>query len=143
MKPTNVRAFLGGLIGCFAASLVMQYLVPMVGGMSIDAAALLGGLFGSRTAGMMVHVLLGVVVFPLLYVLVFYHLIGGTPFVRGLVYGVALWLLAVVVVMPIAGAGVLMSNVGGMMAVIASLVAHLLYGGILGAVAGHGPMRKT
>jgi len=29
------------------------------------------------------------------------------------------------------------------MAVIVSLVAHLLYGGILGAVAGHGPMRKT
>jgi len=143
MKPTNIRAFLGGLIGCLAATLVMQYLMPMVTGVSIDAAGMLGGMLGSWAAGMAVHMLLGVIIFPLLYVLVVYHLIGGTPFVRGLVFGVALWLLAVVVVMPIAGAGVLMSNVGGMVAVLASLVAHLLYGGILGAVAGHGPMRKT
>lgn len=31
-----------------------------------------------------------------------------------------------------------MSNAGGMMAVIASLMAHLAYGGLLGSIAGGG-----
>ena len=143
MKPTNIRAFLGGLIGCFAATLVMQFLAPIVTGVPIDAPGLLGGMLGSREAGMAINLLLGLIVFPLIYILMVYHLIGGPTYVRGLVFGVLLWLLSVIVVMPLAGAGVLMSNVGGMLAVIVSLVAHLLYGGILGAVAGHGPMRKT
>lgn len=143
MKPTNIRAFLGGLIGCFAATLVMRYLAPMLTGVAIDAPGLLGGMLGSWQAGMAIHLLLGLIIFPLIYILMVYHLIGGPVFVRGLVFGVLLWLLSVVVVMPLAGAGVLMSNVGGMLAVIASLVAHMIYGGILGAVAGHGPMRKT
>lgn len=143
MKPTNIRAFLGGLIGCLAATLVMRYLAPMLTGLAIDAPGLLGGILGSWEAGMVIHLLLGLIIFPLIYILMVYHLIGGPVFVRGLIFGAFLWVLSVVVVMPLAGAGTLMGNVGGMMAVLASLVAHLLYGGILGTVAGHGPMRKT
>ena len=75
--------------------------------------------------------------------LMIYHLVPGPQLVRGLVYGVLLWAAAVVVVMPIAGAGVLMSNVGGMMAVIAALIGHLVYGGLLGVIAGYGPTRQT
>ena len=60
-----------------------------------------------------------------------------------MVYGGLLWAAAVLVVMPSAGAGVLMSNVGGMLAVIASLVVHLVYGGLLGVIAGYGPTRRT
>ncbi len=143
MKPTNTMAFLGGLIGTIVMTLMMMYMAPMMTGAPMDIAAMLGGMMGGWTVGMIVHLVMGIIVFPLVYVLFFYHLIGGTPFFRGLVYGVLLWLAAVVVVMPIAGAGVLMSNIGGMMAVIAALIGHLVYGGILGAVAGHGPMRQT
>ena len=57
---------------------------------------------------------------------------------RGLIWGTALWLAADLVVMPLLGAGVLMSNVGGWAAVLASLAAHLIYSGLLGAIAGGG-----
>ena len=56
----------------------------------------------------------------------------------GLIFGVVLWVAAVVMVMPMAGAGFMMANIGGMMAVMASLMGHLVYGGLLGAIAGDG-----
>lgn len=141
MKPENSKAILGGLIGTVVMTLMMMYLAPMMTGSPMDIAAMLGTKLGGWKIGMAAHLIIGVLVFPLIYVLVIYHFVGGTPLVRGLVYGVLLWLAAVIVVMPIAGAGVLLSNVGGMMAVIAALIGHLVYGGLLGAIAGHGPSR--
>jgi len=143
MKPSNTKAMIGGIVGTFVMTLMMMYVAPVLTGMPMDIAAMLGGMLGGWTMGMIAHVVMGAIVFPLVYVLVVYHFIAGPPLVRGLVYGVILWMAAVVVVMPIAGAGVLMSNVGGMMAVIAALIGHLVYGGLLGVIAGHGPMRQT
>ncbi len=122
---------------------MMMYMAPMMTGMPMDIAAMLGNMLGGWTMGMIAHLIMGIIVFPMIYVLVIYHFVPGPPLVRGLVYGVLLWVAAVVVVMPIAGAGVLMSNVGGMMALIASLIGHLVYGGLLGVIAGYGPTRKT
>ena len=47
-----------------------------------------------------------------------------------------LWVLAQVVVMPMMGGGLFSSAMGGMMAAMGSLIGHLLYGGLLGAIAG-------
>lgn len=143
MKPDNMKAIIGGIVGTIVMTLMMMYMAPLMTGMLMDIAAMLGGMLGGWTMGMIAHVIMGVIVFPLIYVLIVYHLIGGPPLVRGLVYGAILWLIAVIVVMPIAGAGVLMSNVGGMMAVIAALIGHRVYGGLLGVIAGHGPTRQT
>ena len=143
MKPDNMKAIIGGIVGTIVMTLMMMYMAPLMTGMPMDIAAMLGGMLGGWTMGMIAHVIMGAIVFPLIYVLIVYHLVGGPPLVRGLVYGAILWLIAVIVVMPIAGAGVLMSNVGGMMAVIAALIGHLVYGGLLGGIAGHGPTRQT
>ena len=142
MKPDNTKAIIGGIAGTIAMTLMMMYMAPMMTGMPMDIAGMLGGMLGGWTMGMIAHVVMGVIIFPLAYVLIAYHFIAGPPLVRGLVFGIMLWLVAVVIVMPIAGAGVLMSNVGGMMAVIAALIGHLVYGGLLGAIAGHGPSRQ-
>jgi len=143
MKPENSKAILGGIVGTIAMTLMMMYLAPMMTGAPMDIAAMLGNMLGGSTMGMIAHLIMGIIVFPMIYVLMIYHLVPGPPLVRGLVYGVLLWAAAVVVVMPIAGAGVLMSNVGGMMAVIAALIGHLVYGGLLGVIAGYGPTRQT
>jgi hypothetical protein len=45
-------------------------------------------------------------------------------------------LLAQVIVMPMMGGGFFSSAMGGMTAVIGSLMGHLLYGSVLGAIAG-------
>ena len=55
--------------------------------------------------------------------------------IKGTVWGVALWLMAQVIVMPMMGAGLFSSNMGGLMAAMGSLVGHVLYGSLLGVIA--------
>lgn len=137
MKPEIQKAVIGGAVGTAVMTLMMMYMAPMMTGMPMDVAAMIGGMVGSYTVGMIVHIMMGVIAFPLAY-LVFYNFVPGAPWARGMIWGVVLWLGAIIVVMPMAGAGFLMSNVGGMMAVIAALMGHLVYGGLLGAIAGGG-----
>jgi len=110
----------------------------MMTGMPMDIAEMLGGMLGGYTMGMIAHIMMGVVIFPLAYALVAYNFLPGSPLVRGLIFGVVLWVAAVIMVMPMAGAGFMMANIGGMMAVMASLMGHLVYGALLGAIAGDG-----
>jgi len=137
MKPEITKAVLGGVAGTIVMTLMMMFVAPMMTGMPMDIAAMLGGMLGGYTMGMIAHIMMGVVIFPLIYVFIYTYL-PGSPIVRGLIWGVALWVAAVVMVMPMAGAGFLMSNIGGMMAVMAALMGHLVYGGLLGAIAGGG-----
>jgi hypothetical protein len=55
--------------------------------------------------------------------------------VKGTAWGVTLWLVAQLVVMPMMGAGIFSSAMGGMMAAIGSLIGHILYGSLLGVIA--------
>ncbi len=139
MKPELQKAVIGGVAGTVVMTLMAMYVAPMMTGMAMDIAAMLAGMMGMGwMMGMVGHIMMGVVIFPLIYVFIVYNRVPGSPLVRGLIWGVALWVMAVAVVMPMAGAGVLMANMGGMMAVIASLMAHLVYGGLLGQIAGGG-----
>lgn len=74
--------------------------------------------------------------FPLIYVFVLYQNLPGAPVVRGIAWGVVLFVLAQVMVMPMMGGGFFSSNMGGLMAVMGSLMGHLVYGALLGAIAG-------
>lgn len=139
MKPEIKNAVFGGIAGTIVMTLMMMFVAPMMTGMPMDIAAMLGGMLGGYTMGMIAHIMMGVVVFPLVYVFI-YNYLPGAPIVRGLIWGVILWLAAIIVVMPMAGAGFLMSNIGGMVAVMAALMGHLVYGGLLGAIAGSGEM---
>lgn len=138
MKPEIKKAVFGGIAGTFVMTLMMMYVAPMLTGMPMDIAAMLGGMIGGYMFGMIAHIMMGVIVFPLAYALVAYGFLPGSALVRGLIFGIILWVMAVVVVMPMAGAGVLMANIGGMMALVASLMGHLVYGGLLGFIAGDG-----
>lgn len=98
---------------------------------------------GSYLLGMLAHLMMGIIVFPMIYAFVVHDRVSGSGVMRGAIWGVALWLAAITVVMPMAGAGFLMANVGGLMAVVASLMAHLVYGGLLGAIAGSADAEAT
>ena len=144
MRPTLKNAIYGGIAGTIVMTIMAMYLAPMMTGMPMDIAAMLAGMMGmSWTMGMIGHLMMGIIVFPLLYVFIVHDRVPGSPLVRGLIWGVVLWVMAVAVVMPMAGAGFLMANIGGMMAVVASLMAHLAYGGLLGAIAGGGSEIQT
>ena len=132
--PTFARAALGGLAGTLAMTAMMYAVAPMMG-LRMDIAAMLGSLFGgSWIAGMMMHFLNGAVIFPAVYVYALYAHLPGSPAVRGTIWGVALWLVAQTIVMPMMGAGLFSSAMGGMMAAMGSLIGHVLYGSLLGII---------
>lgn len=133
--PTFARAALGGLVGTLAMTMMMYVVAPMMG-LRMDIAAMLGSMLGgSWVAGLMMHFVNGSVIFPAIYVYALYAHLPGSPAVRGTIWGVALWLVAQTVVMPMMGAGLFSSAMGGMMAAMGSLIGHLLYGSLLGIIA--------
>jgi uncharacterized membrane protein YagU involved in acid resistance len=135
MHPTFARAALGGLVGTAAMTAMMYIVAPMMG-LRMDIAAMLGSMLGgSWAAGLMMHFVNGTVIFPAIYAYALYARLPGSAAVRGATWGVALWLVAQIIVMPMMGAGVFSSAMGGMMAAMASLVGHIIYGGLLGVIA--------
>jgi len=133
--PTFARAALGGFTGTLAMTAMMYVIAPMMG-LHMDIAAMLGSMLGgSWTAGMMLHVVNGSVIFPAIYVYALYAHLPGPPAIRGTLWSIALWVIAQTVVMPMMGAGLFSSAMGAMMAAIGSLIGHLLYGSLLGVIA--------
>lgn len=137
MKSKFSKILIGGLAGTLMMSLMMKFAAPMMIGQPMDIAAMLGNMMGGvYEMGMAAHVLLGVLVFPLIYVMLFQFWLGA-PLVKGLLFGTMLWLMAATMVMPMAGAGFFMSEIGGIKAAIAALIGHWVYGGLLGGIAGN------
>jgi uncharacterized membrane protein YagU involved in acid resistance len=135
MKPNLSKVFLGGFAGTVAMTLMMYFVAPMMLGKPMDIAAMLGSVMGgSWTLGMIAHLMNGAVIFPLLFAFVVVRFLPGPAAVKGMGWGVALWVVAQVVVMPMMGAGFFSANAGGMMAAVASLMGHLVYGALLGSV---------
>ena len=137
--PTIARAVLGGFAGTLAMTAMMYVVAPLMG-LHMDIAAMLGSLLGgSWSAGLLMHFVNGTVIFPVVYIYTLYARIPGPAAIRGTAWGVALWLVAQLVVMPMMGAGVFSSAMGGMMAAMGSLVGHVLYGSLIGVIAGVAP----
>jgi hypothetical protein len=133
--PTFARAALGGFMGTLAMTAMMYFVAPMMG-LHMDIAGMLGSMLGgSWTAGLMMHVVNGSVIFPAIYVHALYARLPGSPAIRGTVWGLVLWLVAQTVVMPMMGGGLFSSAMGGMMAAVGSLMGHGLYGSLLGVIA--------
>lgn len=68
-------------------------------------------------------------------------MLPGGPLVKLAAWGV-LWLVSQAVVMPMKGGGFFSMAMGGMLAVMGSLMGHLLYGVVLGGIAG-GPEKAA
>ncbi|MGB8714620.1 MAG: DUF6789 family protein [Onishia taeanensis] len=84
-----------------------------------------------------IHFVVGTVVWGLLFTLLEPYLPGRTPTRRGLEFGVATWLVVMVTVFPLAGSGFF--GLGfGLVAPLSMLIAHLVFGAVIGAVYGWG-----
>jgi uncharacterized membrane protein YagU involved in acid resistance len=136
MKPNIRKAIAGGFIGTVMFTLMMRFVASMMG-VRMDIVAKLGEMTHTGMAGgLFLHFLNGTVIFPLIYVYLLYRLLPGAPWQKGLLWGVILWLGVEIVMMPMMGSGIFSMETGGMKAVIAALMGHLVYGAILGAIAG-------
>jgi uncharacterized membrane protein YagU involved in acid resistance len=134
MHPNVSRAIAGGFAGTLALTMIMYVAAPMMG-LHMDIAAMLGSVLGgSWTAGLVMHFVNGSLIFPAIFTFVLFNRLPGSSTAKGTLWGIALWLMAQAIVMPMMGAGLFSSHVGGMMAAAGSLVGHLLYGSLLGAI---------
>ncbi len=146
MKQVNLsRAVLGGFAGTLVMT-VLLYLAPLAGAPKMDIAALLGSLLrhgapammtGLWWTGMVWHFINGTVVFSLIYSYFVYGWLPGEDWLRGTLWGLALWLAMEVVIMPLAGSGVFSDHAAHAgIRVLGSLILHAIYGAVFGAIAG-------
>ena len=137
MKANIGRAILGGFVGTLAITFMMYVISPMLMGMPMDVAAMLGDFLGvGWTLGMVVHFLNGTIIFPLILVFILWNALPGGATSKGAIWGLVLWFVAQAIVMPMMGGGFFSANAGGMMAVAGSLIGHLVYGALLGVITG-------
>ena len=136
MKPNIWKAIAGGFIGTVMLTLMMRFVAPMMG-VRMDIVGKLGEMTHTGMAGgLFMHFLNGTVIFPLIYVYLLYRWLPGTPWQKGLLWGLILWLGLETVMVPMMGGGIFSTEMGGMKAVMAALIGHLVYGVLLGAIAG-------
>jgi len=139
MKPNPIKAILGGVVGTVVLTMMTLKVAPMILGRPMDIPAMISGMMGGPLAlGWAAHILLGVAAFPLTYVFVVFRFLPGVPTLRGALWGVALWVAVEVMVMPMAGNGFFSSTNGGPKAVMVALMGHVVYGALLGIIAGKG-----
>jgi len=135
MQPSMTRVIAAGVLGTLVMTMVGVYVAPMMGIPPMNPADMLAGAMGGLTIlGWAAHLMIGIVL-ALIYAKVVLPHLPAPPVVRGALFSLAPWLMAQVVVMPMMGMGLFS---GSMSMAGASLVGHLVYGAVLGGVAGEG-----
>jgi hypothetical protein len=131
-----VRIAAAGLLGALSMALAAYVFnllgIPMPDLGRFIATKLLGYHSHRTRLGFVLHCINGVVL-ALIYAVLIVPILPGPYVIRGLIYGVALWLVMMVVLLPLLGDGLFGTRTSGGMAP-AALVLHVLYGIVLGIV---------
>jgi len=151
-RPKLRQTFRAG----FLATLIMtclMYIAPLIGMPKMDIAAMLGSFVTRSEAvptnaawslGMLIHFVLGALVFPAVYVQTLHVHWQTQAILKGASFGLFLWFLAQALVMPMMGAGTFSTlTPRPVLSIIGSLVGHLLYGAVLGQMIGKPFRRRT
>ena len=142
MRPHPGRAIMAGFAATAVMSVVMYTLVCILAGRLVDSA-LLGGA-ALWTPAVVLHFVNGSITLPLIYVFVAFRFLPGEPWVRGATWGFVLWCLAEIIVMPLMGDAVSSAPSTGasVIAPLGLLLAHLVYGALLGWFAAAEPTQS-
>lgn len=127
-----------GAIAGFAATAIVSimFLVKAAMGLmpELNIIAMLSAMMGGAlVVGWIVHFVIGTVIWGSLFASFEPHIPGGSMWLKGVVFGIAAWLLMMVAVMPMAGAGFFGASFG-MVAPVMTLMVHVIFGAILGFV---------
>jgi hypothetical protein len=129
-----------GIAAGFVATIVLSIIMvvkQMMGLMpQLNPVEMITQNMGAQTplAGWIVHFLIGTVLWGILYALTAPRLPGAHWF-RGILFATGAWLLMMITLMPMAGAGPFGLKMG-LMAPIATLILHWIYGAVLGGLYG-------
>ncbi len=140
MSPTTTitkhidtsRTLMGGFAATIVITLMMYFGASMMIGAPMDIAGELARMIGAPWIfGMLIHFVLGTATFSFAYAFAAPRFLPGNAPIRGISWGIALWLVAMVMMSPMMGKGLFM---GAMPVAMASLVGHLAYGLTLGMI---------
>ena len=136
MRPHPGRAIVAGFAATAAMTLALYALVTVLAGQPVDSA-MLGGAVAWMPA-MVLQFVNGSITLPLIYVYLVFRLLPGEPWIRGALWGITLWCLTEILVMPLmqdALSGV--TSIGATAILVFGLLLVLLvYGTLLGWLAG-------
>ena len=102
----------------------------------LNVIAMLGSMMNAApVVGWVIHFMIGMIGWGVGFAIVFNILPGHSNLTKGISFAVTAWFLMMLVVMPMAGAGLFGLNMG-MMAPAMTLMLHAIYGAVLGLVFG-------
>lgn len=133
-----MNKIVAGAVAGFAATVVLSVMMVAKGMMGImpelDVIAMLSAMMGAPAVmGWMGHFMIGTLAWGIGFALLYDMIPGSSAVAKGVVFGIAAWLGMMVMVMPMAGAG-LFGMAMGIMAPMMTLVLHVIFGAVLGAV---------
>ncbi len=132
MQKITARVLWAGVAATVVMTAMMMFVAPMMG-IHMDIAASLAGMMHMPwILGLIVHLMLGAIVFPMLFAMMVEERLPGNVLMKGILFGAILWLVMEFAVMPMMGEGFLGLNGPGMIGAVAALIVHLVYGAILG-----------
>jgi hypothetical protein len=134
--PYILRGLVAGFVATFVLSMLM-FVKQMMGVMpELNPIAMIVSMLGvtSVSVGWVMHFMIGTVMWGILFSLLRSRIPSGDT-LSGIWFGVGAWVLMMVVVMPMAGAGLFGLNIG-VMAPVMTLMLHIIFGAVLGAVYG-------
>ena len=135
-----LSAVIAGIAGTIAISMVMG-LAPMMGMPKMDIVDMLSTMFGkpNKVLGWMMHFMMGVM-FALIYAFLWSRGLGSSNWLFGLIFGAVHWLvvgmiMAMIPIMHVGmkngeveAPGMWMTNQGGILAFVGSLLGHMVFG---------------
>ena len=127
-----------GVIAGFVATAIISILFLMKAAMGVmpdlNIIAMLSGMMGGALImGWIAHFVIGAVIWGVLFALLHTSVPGGSLWLKGVVFGLAAWLMMMIVVMPMIGAGMFGMKFG-MVAPAMTLMVHVIFGAVLGGV---------
>ncbi len=131
----NIKA---GLVAGFSATVVLSAMMvgkSMMGVMpELDVIHMLSGMMGApAVVGWLAHFMIGTLAWGGGFAVLYGLIPGSGAVTKGILFGIAAWLGMMVMVMPMAGAG-LFGMAFGIMAPMMTLILHIVFGAVLGAV---------
>lgn len=133
---TITRGMVAGFVATIVLSAMMMGKAAMGVMPELDPVGMIANMMRvSMAMGWVIHFMIGTIIWGVAFAVLLKVLPGSQLWIKGAVFGVGAWLLMMVAVMPMAGAGLFGMQMG-MMAPVMTLVMHLIYGAVLGAVYG-------
>jgi len=104
IRPSPRGAILGGLVGTAVMTVLLYMLAPLVMSEPPDIA-MMADRASYWLPAMLLHFINGTFTLPLIYAYFVARVLPGRPWQRGALWGLILWALAELLVMPLMGSG--------------------------------------